>query len=76
MNDRRENSYTFASEKMLVEFFSRTLTQDEITAIFGSIRSNFIKRPSQSAREHTLQFLKKCETELIRRVHQDAEKKE
>jgi hypothetical protein len=72
MREQREPAYTFTSEEMLSEFFSRALPRAEIESVVETVRKGFIKRPGMPSRAHRLQFIKKCELELLRRARRVA----
>jgi hypothetical protein len=65
-NERRTSSYTFSTEKALVAFFSRTMPRPLIKSTMRRLKSTFVGREGDTPEAAQLQFLKKCEYELIR----------
>lgn len=66
MNEKRESRYSFTSQGDLLAFFSDTLSKKVIRKTISSLKRNFIQRPEVSWTVNRLQFLKKCEWELVR----------
>jgi len=66
MNEKRESRYSFTSQGDLIAFFSDALPEKVIKETIRSSRKNFVKRPGASWTVTRLQFLKKCEWELVR----------
>lgn len=66
--ERRTDRYTFTSRKALDRYFSAWLDKDEIEAIVESARTGFIVREGCGEELTRLQFLKKCEYALVRRI--------
>jgi hypothetical protein len=66
MLERRSTSYTFSTEKTLVAFFSKTMPRGLVKTTIRRLKSSFVAREGESPDAAQLQFLKKCEYELIR----------
>ncbi len=66
MNEKRESRYSFTSQGDLTAFFSDTLPKKVIKETIRSLSKKFVKRPEVSWTVNRLQFLKKCEWELVR----------
>ncbi|MBD3392084.1 MAG: hypothetical protein GF418_08410 [Chitinivibrionales bacterium] len=65
-SERRHDSYAFTSERDLVNFFSASLPKKTVRKTIASVKADFVQRKLGTSREHKLQFLKKCEVELVR----------
>ena len=66
MHEKRESRYSFTSQGDLIAFFSDTLPKKVIKETIRSLRKKFVKRPDASWTVNRMQFLKKCEWELVR----------
>lgn len=66
MNNKRQNRYSFTSRKDLIAFFSDTLPKNVIKETIRNIKKTFTKRANDSWTSNKMQFLKKCEWELVR----------
>lgn len=64
--ENRTDLYSFTSQKDIVKFFSDTFTKKYIRKIIKTQKEGFIPRPDTSKEINRMQFLKKCEWELIR----------
>jgi hypothetical protein len=64
--DRRIDNYTFTTERDLVAFFRQSLPDRLIRRTIKSIKDDFVRRSLSTQREGKLQYLKKCEIELVR----------
>jgi hypothetical protein len=71
--ERREYNYTFLSEKDLTAFFSSSLPRKVIKRAMNAVKQDFIRRKLSTSHEHKLQFLKKCEGELVRLARNELE---
>ena len=66
LTDRRQNGYSFSSQKDLVTFFSTVLPKKVILETIKTLKQNFQPREDTSKADNKMQFLKKCEWELVR----------
>ena len=66
ISERRTDAYTFTSEKDLIAFFSGSLPVRLVKDTIKAVKAEFIERKLGTGREHRLQFLKKCEVELVK----------
>lgn len=66
MHERRTGSYSFSSEKDLIAFFTQLLPKEKILNIINTCKKAFVSRGETRKTELDLQFLKKCECELVR----------
>ena len=64
--DRRHNRYSFSSRKDMIAFFKTVLPKKDIQKIIRDMKKKFRPRVEDSRKEIKLQFLKKCEWELVR----------
>jgi hypothetical protein len=64
--ERRNDTYTFTSERGLIDFFSATMPKAEIKKVLDAFKNDFCHRTSNNKTEDRLQLLKKCEAELMR----------
>jgi hypothetical protein len=69
--DRRKGTYSFACEKDLISFFSTTLPPQVVQSTIRECRSEYIQRDGTSEREQKLQFIRKCEIELLSQLHKE-----
>jgi len=76
MNEKRQNLYSFTSQRDLAAFFSGTLPKKVIKETIKSLRKSFIKRTNVSRTVNHLQFLKKCEYALVKLSKQAISKSE
>ncbi len=70
-NDRRKETYSFACEKDLISFFSTTLPPHVVQDTIRECRSHYVQRNGTSEREQKLQFIRKCEIELLSHLHRE-----
>ncbi len=66
MNEKRNDRYTFQSQRDLMTFFSGALPKSVIKDTIREVKKNYVKRLDISKTLDRLQFLKKCEWELVR----------
>ncbi len=66
MNDKRKNRYSFSSQNDLIAFLSDTLSKTAIKKNIKTLKKTLVKSPDVSWTINRLQFLKKCEWELVR----------
>lgn len=68
LTDRRQNRYSFSSQKDLVTFFSTVLPKKVILETINTMKKKFKTRGERetSKIDNKMQFLKKCEWELVR----------
>lgn len=66
MFDRRQSNYVFTSLTDLIYYFSDTISRKDIKETIRRIKKKFIKRSNISHIQNKLQFLKKCEIELVK----------
>ncbi len=66
MDEKRQLHYSFSSKKDLIAFFSPILPKKTILEVMHDIQKKFTRRENTSSAEHKIQFLKKCEWELVR----------
>lgn len=64
--ENRTDLYSFTSQNDIVNFFSDTFTKKHIRKIIKSQKKDFIPRPDTPKEINKMQFLKKCEWELVR----------
>lgn len=69
--DRRKETYSFACEKDLTSFFSTTLPPVVVQNTIRECRSQYVQRNGTSEREQKLQFIRKCEIELLSHLHKE-----
>jgi hypothetical protein len=69
--DRRKETYSFACEKDLISFFSTTLPPYIVQNTIRECRSQYVQRDGTSEREQKLQFIRKCEIELLSHLHRE-----
>ena len=62
--ERRSPVYIFKSEKMLTQYFSHFLSEEQIADVIRFMRNQFVERKNCSRRETAIQFIKKCECHL------------
>lgn len=65
-DNRRQNRYVITSQSDLVAFFSDTLPKTLIKETIRQMKIKFVKRPECTGHTNKIQFLKKCEWELVR----------
>jgi hypothetical protein len=68
VEERRTDRYTFTSRKALDRYFSAWVDEDEIEEVVEAARIGFIVRKGCDEALTRLQFLKKCEYALVRRI--------
>lgn len=68
MHERRGETFTFKSERALINFFSPMVPKAQLQAIIEAARAQFTSRSSNSALQNRLEFLKKCECEVLRAI--------
>ena len=66
MFDRRKSNYVFTSLNDIRYYFSDTISGKTIKETIRETRKKFIKRSNVSRIQNKLQFLKKCEIELVK----------
>jgi hypothetical protein len=66
MFDRRKCNYVFTSLNDIIYYFSDTISRKTIRETIQTTKNKFIKRSNVSRIENKLQFLKKCEIELVK----------
>jgi hypothetical protein len=66
MFDRRQNNYVFTSINDIIYYFSDTISRKTIKETIRTTKNKFIKRSNVSRIQNKLQFLKKCEIELVK----------
>lgn len=64
--DRRQNRYSFTTQKDIITFFSTILPKPVIKETIRTMKKKFKPRGDVSKKDIKLQFLKKCEWELVR----------
>lgn len=64
--ENRTELYSFTSQKDIVNFFSDTFPKKHIRKIIKTQKEGFVPRPDTSKEVNKMQFLKKCEWELVR----------
>lgn len=72
LDERRTNRYTFTSLKALRSYFGAWLPEDEIEELVEKAKIGFTRRAGCSEEETRLQFLKKCEYQLVRLLRSGA----
>jgi hypothetical protein len=65
-----ESRYVFTTHEALVDHFSQWLGQDFIIATIENEKQVFMVRKDVSLEETRLQFLKKCESRLLKALSQ------
>ena len=68
MNNNRQETYSFRTQKDLIAYFSDIIPPKQIKNIIKKMKGTFIKRPEALGKIEKMQFLKKCEWELVRHV--------
>lgn len=68
VEERRTDRYTFTSRKSLDRYFSAWVDVDEIEEVVEAARIGFVVRNGCDEALTRLQFLKKCEYSLVRRI--------
>lgn len=66
MTERRADHYSFKSERELTAFFGHSLPVSRVREIIERQRAAFVARAGSDARERKIEFLRKCEWELVR----------
>lgn len=66
IDDRRQNRYSFTTQKDIITFFSTILPKPIIKETIRTMKKKIKSREDVSKKEIKLQFLKKCEWELVR----------
>ena len=66
LTDRRQDGYSFTSQKDLVTFFSTFPPKKVILETIKTLKQKFQPREDTSKADNKMQFLKKCEWELVR----------
>ena len=72
LDERRTDRYTFTSLKALNRYFSAWLPEEEIEDLVNEAKGGFKTRNGCSDEETRLQFLKKCEYNLVRLLRSGA----
>jgi hypothetical protein len=72
LDERRTNRYTFTSMKALRGYFRSWLADEEIEDLVENAKIGFTHRAGCSEEETRLQFLKKCEYQLVRLLRNGA----
>jgi hypothetical protein len=66
LDERRTHRYTFTSMKALRGYFSTWLPEERIEELVENAKIGFVPRSGNSEEETRLQFLKKCEYQMVR----------
>ena len=66
MNNNRNQRYTFTTQRDLITFFSGALPKSVIRDTIREMKKKYVKRLNMSKATDKLQFLKKCEWELVK----------
>jgi hypothetical protein len=66
MQERRGETFTFKSERALINFFSPMVPKPQLQAIIETARTQFSPRSSNTPLQNRLEFLKKCEGAILR----------
>jgi hypothetical protein len=74
MDERRKNVFTFTTERAFIRFFSTIMSEKEIKNFMDKEKARFVPRQDYSAHANKLQFLKKCENKLMRRLREALQK--
>lgn len=72
LDERRTSRYTFTSLKALRGYFSAWLPEEEIEELVENAKIGFTRRAGCSEEETRLQFLKKCEYQMVRLLRSGA----
>ena len=72
LDERRTSRYTFTSMKSLKGYFEAWLGEEEIEELVENAKIGFTRRAGCSDEETRLQFLKKCEYQLVRLLRSGA----
>jgi hypothetical protein len=72
VEERRTDRYTFTSRKALDRYFSAWVDEEDIEEVVEAARIGFVVRQGCDEELTRLQFLKKCEYALVRRIRNAA----
>jgi hypothetical protein len=72
LDERRTSRYTFTSLKALRGYFNAWLAEEEIEDLVEKAKLGFTPRAGCSEDETRLQFLKKCEYQMVRLLRNGA----
>ena len=72
LDERRTGRYTFTSLKALRGYFGAWLAEEEIEELVETAKIGFVQRAGCSEEETRLQFLKKCEYQMVRLLRNGA----
>lgn len=72
LDERRTSRYTFTSLKALRSYFGAWLAEEEIEELVEKAKIGFTHRAGCSDEETHLQFLKKCEYQMVRLLRNGA----
>ncbi len=70
MLQRRSNLYAFSSLNSVKKYFQQFFSAEAIENEVETAREGFITRRGSSEKETQLQFVKKCEFRLLRKVRE------
>jgi len=72
--DKRNSTYVFSSMSDLKKYFSGFFSKKEIQEVINDSKKAFIVRDGISEDETQLQFINKCEVELLKQVRSDTDR--
>ncbi len=68
LKNKRSHIYAFSSRTQLKGYFSAFLPSSELQSIMTSAHQNFAVREGATNRETELQYIKKCEIMILKKL--------
>ena len=66
--DKRNNLYVFSNLRDLKKYFRQYMPAPEVEKIISTASQGFVTREGASRKETELQFIKKCEYIMVRKL--------